>query len=298
MSDNTTTAKVVCDSVNPDGERLTTVEARFARFVLAELNTHRSFSRSSASSRAIPARKQIHRVVDDPFMPVVWASERPGMQGGPELTGWRKAAARASWRAASLGAAGMARAMVGIGVHKSIANRLIEPFSWHTVIITATEWDGFFDQRCSPLAQPEIRLLAEAIRDAIAASTPTPVARGWHLPYITPEDHRDADLLAPVYGLPALELLKAASVGRCARVSYLTHDGRRDLEADIALYWRLVGARPPHASPLEHVATPCNHGPYTPTPWHRGNFRGWDQLRHVALAEHDPHDDQPEEEEI
>ena len=291
-----TSAKVICDSVSPAGVRLTTIEVTFARFVLAELNTHRTFSRSSASSRAIPARKQIRRVVDDPFVPLVWASERAGMQGGDELAGWRKAAAKAAWRAASLGAAGMARAMVGLGVHKSIANRLLEPFTWHTAIVTATDWDNFFEQRCSPLAQPELRVAAEAMRAALEASTPTSLQRdGWHLPYITDEDRRDARLLAPEHQVPALELLRWVSVARCARVSYRTHDGRRDLEDDIALYVKLVKARPPHASPLEHVATPCRHLPITEhtgevvrlghRAGHRGNLRGWDQLRHIVLSE-------------
>ena len=298
----TTSAKVVCDSVSPAGVRLTTIEVIFARFVLAEVNTHRAFSRNSASSRAIPARKQIRRVVDDPFVPLVWASERPGMQGGDELTGWRRSAAKVAWRAASLGAAGMARAMVGLGVHKSIANRLIEPFAWHAAVVTATDWDGFFEQRCSPLAQPELRVAAEAMRAALEASTPTPLRRDdWHLPYITDEDRRTAGLLAPEHQVPALELLKAVSVGRCARVSYLTHDGRRDLEADVDLYWKLVRSRPPHASPLEHVATPCRHLPIAEftgdvvRPGHRGNLQGWDQLRHVVLGESGTDHDNEEE---
>ena len=288
-----TSAKVICDSVSPAGVRLTTMEVTFARFVLAELNTHRTFSRSSASSRAIPARKQIRRVVDNPFVPLVWASERPGMQGGDELAGWRKPAAHAAWRAASLGAAGMARVMVGLGVHKSIANRLIEPFAEHTAIITATDWANFFAQRCSPLAQPELRVAAEAMRAALGASQPVPVVRdGWHLPYITDEDYVEAKARG-LGDAAVIETMKCVSVARCARVSYLTHDGRRDIEVDLALYQKLVEASPPHASPLEHVATPCRHLPITfsdfpepdvCSPGHRGNFRGWDQLRHAVLG--------------
>ena len=296
----TTSAKVVCDSVNPAGVRLTTIEVIFARFVLAEVNTHRAFSRNSASSRAIPARKQIRRVVDNPFVPLVWASERPGMQGGDELTGWRRSAAKAAWRAASLGAAGMARAMVGLGAHKSIANRLIEPFAWHTAVVTATDWDGFFEQRCSPLAQPELRVAAEAMRAALEASTPTPLRRDdWHLPYITDEDRRTAGQMTAEPWV--VDLLKSASVARCARVSSLTHDGRRDLGADLALYDRLVTARPPHASPLEHVATPCRHLPITEYTGdvvrlgHRGNLHGWDQLRHMVLGESGADNDNEEE---
>ncbi len=298
----TTSANVICDSVAPTGARLTTIEVTFARFVLAELNTHRVFSRNSASSRAIPARKQIRRVIEDPFVPLVWATERPGMQGGDELAGWRRAAAEAIWRAAALGAAGLARAMVGVGVHKSIGNRLVEPFIWHTAIVTATDWDSFFAQRCSPLAQPELRVAAEAMRAAFEASAPAPVGLdGWHLPYIIGEDTVDVEAMAPE---EPIEILKRVSVARCARVSYLTHDGRRDLEDDLDLYERLVEARPPHASPLEHVATPCRHmpitfddvlGPDVCRPGHRGNLRGWDQLRHTVLPEpgSDPDDKEP-----
>ena len=285
----TTSAKVVCDSVSPAGARLTTIEVTFARFVLAEVNTHRAFSRNSASSRAIPTHKQIRRVVDDPFVPLVWASERPGMQGGDELTGWRRLAAVGAWRASSLGAAGMARAMVGLGVHKSIANRLIEPFCWHTAIVTATDWDNFFDQRCSPLAQPELRVAAEAMRAALGASTPKPILAGeWHLPYIEAEDWQEAGQMTAEPWV--IDLVRSVSVARCARVSYLTHDGRRDLGADLVLYERLVTAKPPHASPLEHVATPCRHLPITASTGevtrmgHLGNIRGWDQLRHMALS--------------
>lgn len=144
---------------------------------------------------------------------------------------------------------------------------------WHTVIVSATDWDGFWTQRCSPLAQPEIRAAAEAMRDAFEASTPIARASGdWHLPYITEDDRVEA--------AHAHETLRRVSAARCGRVSYLTQDGRRDLEEDLKLYDRFVSADPPHASPLEHVATPA------PTTDSRqlGNLRGWLQLRHVALA--------------
>jgi hypothetical protein len=42
------------------------------------------------------------------------------------------------------------------------------------------------------------------------------------------------------------------SAGRCARVSYLTHEGRRDPVADIELCERLLQAG--HMSPAEHPA--------------------------------------------
>jgi thymidylate synthase ThyX len=259
-------ATVILDSVSPAGVRLTTIEVTLHRFVLAELNTHRVFSRNSASSRAIPTPKQLQRLIDDPAVPIEFGTNQRGMQAAAPLTGDEHDAALAAWLEARDHAVDAARRLFDLGVHKQVVNRILEPFMWHTVIVTATDWDGFWEQRCSPLAQPEIRVAAEAMRAAFDASEPTPVPTGgWHTPYLRP-DEGDLDV----------ELRKRLSAARCARVSYLTHEGRRDLEADETLYQRLVTADPAHWSPLEHVATPSDD-PAVP-----GNFRGWLQLRHVV----------------
>lgn len=261
-------ATVVADSISPQDVRLTTIEVTLHRFVLAELNTHRVFSRNSASSRAIPVRKQVARVVEDPALPVEFGSNQRGMQAGEPLAGTEEEAALAAWLQARDHAVAAVERLDELGVHKQVTNRLLEPFMWHTVIITATEWDGFWEQRCSPLAQPEIRVAAEAMHAAFDASSPAEVASGeWHTPYLRDEDG-DLDP----------ETAKQVSAARCARVSYLTHDGRRDIDKDLELYERLVTARPPHWSPLEHVATPAAPGTTPP-----GNLRGWAQLRHMAV---------------
>ena len=71
-------------------------------------------------------------------------------------------------------------------------------------------------------------------------------------------------------------------------MSYLTHDGKRDQAADLALYERLASAG--HMSPLEHAARPMQAsdehdlaGYYErdSTPW-SGCFRGW--VSHRALT--------------
>jgi thymidylate synthase ThyX len=258
-------ASVVLDSVSPAGVRLTTIEVTLHRFVLAELNTHRVFSRNSASSRAVPTPKQLQRLLDDPAVPVEFGTNQRGMQAGEPLTGADHDAALATWLEARDHAVEAARTLFDLGVHKQVVNRILEPFMWHTVIVTATDWDGFWQQRCSPLAQPEIRVAAEAMRAAYDASEPVPVpVGGWHTPYVR-DDEADLDL----------EVKKRIAAARCARVSYLTHDGRRDLAADETLYERLVSADPAHWSPLEHVATPADAETVP------GNYRGWAQLRHV-----------------
>lgn len=71
-------AKVIADSIlKPDYDnnpvsRITTMIVTFPRFILAEFNTHRMFSRNSASSRAIPFEKMLEVVQNNPFIPIAW----------------------------------------------------------------------------------------------------------------------------------------------------------------------------------------------------------------------------------
>src|SRR5665811_2358425 len=90
-------AEVLADSRSPAGHRLSTLEVTFPRFVLAEFNTHRVFSRNSASSRAIPIVKQLRRVLEEPFVPLEFGTNQPGMQAGPALGGDAAAAAEREW---------------------------------------------------------------------------------------------------------------------------------------------------------------------------------------------------------
>lgn len=270
-----TSAKVILDSYSPYNERLTTMEVTMHRFVLAEFNTHRVFSRNSASSRAIPVEKQLRRIQENPAFPLVWAAEQPGMQGGDQLVADELEAAQELFRMVGYHTTHAIETYLKAfpdketRLHKSLINRLLEPFMWHTVIVSSTEWDNFFRQRCSPLAQPEIQMAARLMNKAYVESTPTYIDFGdWHTPYIQEDE----------YAHFTDEERKRVSVARCARVSYLTHDGERDYRRDLELFDQLVGANPPHASPLEHVATPTRYSQSA------GNFSGWEQLRHSILG--------------
>lgn len=252
-------AKIIADSISVNDHRITTMEVTLHRFVLAELNTHRQFSRNSASSRAIPTRKMLERVLASPAIPLVWSSEQPGMSGGAPIDDHHAHEASSIWQGASELMASCATQLQAIGVHKSITNRLLEPFMWHTVIITSTEWDNFFAQRCHPDAQPELRTVAEAMRDALCESSPIQLElKQWHLPYLQSDE----------YHLNMLDKIRLC-VARCARVSYLTHDGIRDHEKDFQLYHRLLGQNPPHASPFEHAAMCMDSDEQY------ANFTGW-----------------------
>mgnify|MGYP001567108616 CR=1 FL=1 len=248
-----TSAKILCDSVSPAGHRLTTFEAMYPRIVLAEVNTHRLLSRNSASSRAIPVEKMVKRVLEDPYVPTHWGKNQKGMAAEQDVDEGTAAVARRHWLMGS----GMMRSVVEellkLGIHKQITNRLLEPFQWHPTIITATEWSNFFNLRDHKAAHPDFRDLAHAMRELYGKSSPVKLDYGqWHLPLID-EETREAFSDADQAALPLCDLPKV-SVGRCARVSTLTHEGKRDLQADIDLCDKMMAAG--HASPYEHVARP------------------------------------------
>ena len=258
-------AKILADHLAPSGKRLTTFEVTFPRIVLAEFNTHRTMSRNSASSRAIPVEKLLKKVEEDPFIPIYWGKNQKGMQADQELSPEDQDNAGFAWLAARGRAVDWAKTMLEYGVHKQITNRLLEPFLWHTVICSATEYENFFALRTHPDAQPEIRHIAVMMQDLYRSQKPTPVPDGfWHLPLVT--DFQD--LIQEGYSLADIQQI---SVGRCARVSYMTHAGKRDPKADIELAGRLRASG--HMSPFEHVAQALSE------PERSGNFVGWAQYR-------------------
>ena len=264
-------AKVIADSISMDGARITTFELIYPRFIHGEVMTHRMFSRNAMSSRAIPVAKVISQVELNPAMPVHWGANQPGMQANVELDTQTAELVRQAWLSAAEWAVHHARVMVDLGAHKQIVNRVLEPFQWMRTIVTATEWSNFFALRAHPDAQPEFQVLARAMLTSLTSSA---IVRGgqygessWHLPYVSSDERKN---------LPG-DLLPKLSAARCARVSYLTHDGEKpDVEKDLSLFNRLVGSVPLHASPIEHQACPAA----TATS-RSNNFIGWKQYRDI-----------------
>lgn len=300
-------AKIIADSVSPEGVRLTTIQISFPKFVLAEFNTHRVFSRNFSSTRAIPTQKLIDMIRQDPVLPIRWGSNKPGMQAGVELDPEDIGICQSIWLNAMNEAISSAEALMRAGLHKQWAGRILEPFMPVNGVVTATEWANFFALRAHPDAQPEIKVLAEAMMAAMGQSDPELLQPGdWHLPYITHADHETGLLYGNTADGSWLDILKKVSVARCARVSYLTHDGRKTtVEEDLALYEKLVVSQPLHASPAEHQATPDQYEskdammskwagkedpssnwkeeyswqPVWDKPHLHGNFQGWIQYR-------------------
>lgn len=335
-------ASILADSISPQGHRITTALARYPRFVHAEHTRHRGFAFSVASSRALPPKALIEQVMTDPVLPVYWGKLAKGMGAKEELTGRQRDKAETRWLRARDAAVDSVQMLLdlgrhhdddlwddedmGVGLSKELANRILEPWMWVTVVVTGTEaaWENFFWLRCHPDAQPEIRRAAELLEALYITSTPRTLRNGsWHMPFVREEDWTDADLLlhgedprSPAKRFEELngiqELLKKVSAARCARTSYLTHDGRRALTEDVGLYGRLLeGAdaepeQPMHLSPLEHVATPVPESAYIDAekaqriasfagmhhlvdlPHHMnkyGNLEGWLSLRHGIPGE-------------
>lgn len=239
-------------------------------------------SRNSASSRAIPLNKQIDRIISSPAHPIEWPSEIRGMQGGAPLPPEEREAAQAIWQQAENDAIAYAHNLGALGLHKSVTNRLLEPFMWHHVIVSSTEWQNFFDLRCSRLAQPEIRVVAELMRDEYERSVPVE-RKGWHLPFV---DGYDLEHIHSTYeDVLAEQVAVRCSAARCARVSYLTHDQETpDIRKDLELAYRLANPEPGspmHASPFEHVAHPVDIDQSTIL----GNFDGFRQFRHLLESD-------------
>lgn len=297
-------AKVLAYSVGEDAPPLPTFQLRYPLQIHAELMTHRVFSRNARSSRAVPTARLLDEVRERPFIPRYWGANQKGMQAteecsAPVVIGFGSddfvfGTNEEAWLLARDNAANMAQAFANAGYHKQVANRLLAPFLHIDVVLTTTELSNWFALRDDKAAEPHIRDLAVAMREALtAAGDPVLLRRGeWHLPYVddgtkavigreTP-DNPEGD-----WGEACLHTARAVSVTRCAQVSYTPfHEAKLSVEQEVARHDTLISARPCHASPLEHQATPdCVVGqnekgePIWEHPELHGNLKGWKQYR-------------------
>jgi thymidylate synthase ThyX len=295
-------AKIIADSISEAGKRITTFELEFPRFILPEFNTHRHFSRNAASSRAIPVKKMLEIVNNNPATPVHWGKNQPGMQAEEECNnlvvyfepnfGTNKITREMAWEAAKKAAVFWAQKFDEAGYHKQIVNRIVEPFQMIRTVVTATEWNNFFYLRRHKDAQPEIKVLADLMWEAMNNSTPNELPIGvWHTPYV---DWSDAlGYTVPVDGdyengyiqLTEQQALKI-SASCCAQVSYRLLDN--SIEKAEKIYDMLVNSKPVHASPFEHCAKPMSvdwedgvtHVDRDGYFW-SGNFKRWIQYRQL-----------------
>jgi len=255
---------IIEDTINGDS-RLTTFQLKYPRIVHAEMLTHRTFSRNASSSRAIPVKKTIEEIRHSPAMPTEWGKNFPGMQSKELLAEKDAKEMEQLWREAANSACDVAERMLSYNAHKQIINRILEPYTFISVVVTATDYKNFFELRNHADADPTIRVLAKMMQEAYEANSPRRLkVSEWHLPYVTADEKRKH---------PDNELA-LASAARCARVSYKNHDGSNcNIEKDLALADKLKKSR--HLSPFEHQAKPNSYG--------ENNFKqGWMQHRYIV----------------
>jgi len=261
-------AKIILDSINPLGCRLTTWILTYPRIIHAELMTHRMFSRNSSSSRAIPVEKMIREAEINPFIPEKWPVNQKGMQASSFLEDEQEIyQARAKWLKIRDDVVSGMRSLLDLNIHKQIANRPLEAFSHITVLLSATDYENFFSLRAEEHAQPEFQTLSFKMLDLYNASEPRKLIPGeWHIPF---GDKMEA-------GLSHENMLKVA-VARAARVSYNSFDGVTDIVKDIRVHDDLAANG--HFSCFEHTAMCANNDKFS------GNLQGYIQYRKTLPME-------------
>ena len=253
VNDSTTqvgncSATVIARTKNPMNSRvITTLELIYPRFIHSEFMTHRMFSRNASSSRAIP----IHRLIEEATVtPTHWMPNGKGMVNNAEITDATEVAKyEAYWELARTDSISNALYLEELGLHKQIVNRLLEPFSFIKVVVTATDWDNFFKLRLADDAEPHMRDLAKAMKDAM--DKVAPVVGFIHAPYC------EEGYKTPTH-----------SAARCARVSYNKHDGTKpSSDDDIKLAGTLMEGH--HMTPFEHFCYATSKDSY------HANLKGW-----------------------
>jgi len=286
---------------------LYTFKLMYPRIILAEVNTHRNFSRSTASSRAIPSSKFRQKIFSEPFTPISIGQYQAGMQAGEELDGWRRYLAEKIYACSRYPMLLSNFLLEKLGAHKQVQNRLLEPWMWVEQIVSSTEWSNFLSLRDHKAAEPHIQVLAKQIKEKIFQSNllinigklnPDLVARC----KFDNDVQKNTHIAFPGYvhtpliyqdecSLPVEDRMKISGA-RCARVSYFLPDStkRSSIEADEKLFQKLAGSHPKHLSPFEHQAYYIEN-----TKWY-GNFRGWKQYRKTFEGESgEPRDNQTRE---
>lgn len=294
-------------SENPIGDKLATFLVTLPRSILAEVNTHRVLSRNAASSRAIPTKTLISRILNDPYIPD-WTVNGRGMSGKPmnateaiiETEIWLEGRYKIigivlemmtgykfnSYQVKDYSSEEIADLIDNIQFvkpHKQDVNRLLEPYMFMEWIVSGTEWSNFFFQRCHVAAHPAFQEIAYRMARQYLTKIPRKLEWGeWHLPFVTEEDlNTIADLEATHDSAIVNHYAAELSAARCGRVSFGKHSWREIIE-DLKWFTKHIHenaekGEPQHCSPAEHpaIALAGKHG----------NFTGFKQLRKKISGE-------------
>ena len=294
-------AKIV-QHTRSGGTELITLEVECPKFILPQLNTHRTFSRSYQSSRAMPVLKQMEQIKHKPFMPIRYGTAQQGMVAGEPLTGFKLKLAKGVIYSLSRVALLSVKILQKLGLSKEVANRYLEPWMNTKGIITATReaWEAFFKLRCNYDAQPEIQYLANSIKNQIDMSNPFELKPGeWHVPYHTHERTEGGMRYTkwayrPGGGSQDVREVVRSSTAGCAQVSYRTLDLS---PAKTERVYKMLNLpedgvwpeEPPHFSASEHCAMACipSDADIDCVEWnYSGNFHTTDYIQYRKMLEH------------
>ena len=297
MNKTKISAKIVADSISPQGDRLISVLCTFPRIILAEVNTHRMLSKNTSSSRAIPLKKMVEAIKNDPFIPIAWQKEHTGMQGYEYFTEKINTEntdigdLKYAWLEARDYAVKQATWLNKVGVTKQLCNRLLEPFMWTTMLITGSKegWDNFFELRCGNYDGFKSR--KEAAKEFLEKgniNTSTWSDMDWrklnkgqaeiHMMALAEEiydavnESTPKQLQAGEWHIPMIsdsESLKLStndqiklSVGRAANTSYTVVGDRKELTLEHAIKIHDKCKELNHSSVFEHCARAMSNAEY------------------------------------
>jgi len=274
-------AKIVQDSSLPTGERLLTFSVMYGRLIHSELLRHRAASHSVKSSRAIPTHKYRAEVMENIYVPVKFGTKKKGMQAG-EPTFLTKFYGEKIWKLSSKFACFFHWMMEKFGIHKEVANRVLEPYVWveETITVEADALKEIANLRIHDDAQEDVRRIVEEMVYEMDRSTPVELNQGqWHVPYVVRRQVENEMIYTDNNGNKlTLDQAIVCSAARCARSSYANHDNSMSsYDKDIGLAKQLVGSEPMHLSPFEHQARPFTDD--TEKSQYSSNFRNFFQQR-------------------
>lgn len=249
--------KVLLDSVNPyTNVRLTTLHCVYPQFIHQQVLTHRMFSRNSSSLRAISfdrASEEFEIVYP------TWTEEKKGMQGNIITDEDKQDLASSYVDCMYNDVRHWCKKLESLGVHHQDINNYLRPFQNIHTVITATDFENFFQQRLHESTKPDMQRLAQLIYTALEESKPEENCH--HAPMLN-------DLWDSTFSNEQLYLISAA---RLARISYFKWQD--DPQKDLELAKKLIENN--HPSPFEHIAFAQQDNEYY------GNFKSWKQLRHI-----------------
>lgn len=144
--------KLLAASVTKQGHKAVTYQVRYPAIIHAEVLRHRMFGQNYSSFRAIPASRMREDVACAGFGPYAWQKAHKGMQGYEYFV--EKAdidTIDEIWGEAACKMQDSHKELTDLGVTKQLANRLLQPFTYMTGLITTTEIENFFYLRCPKL---------------------------------------------------------------------------------------------------------------------------------------------------